>query len=74
MPELSEKQKVIIMAIAKHDMNLTLAAQELHYHRNTLLYHCHQMAKNYGLDPRKFYDLCRLVEYAKEDKKIEPSK
>lgn len=63
---LEERHKEIVFAMAENDMNATAAAAALNYHRNTIMYHLEQIRRLYGLDPRCFYDLCRLVEMAKE--------
>ena len=63
---MEQRHKEIILAMAENDMHATAAAVALNYHRNTIMYHLEQISKLYGLNPRCFYDLCRLVDMAKE--------
>ena len=58
-----------ILAMAEHDMNVIAVANEMHYHRNTMYYRLEQINKDYGLNPRRFYDLVKLVEMAKDEDK-----
>lgn len=67
MAELSAVHKAVILSMAKNDMRLSDVAVELHYHRNTIEYHCEILKRLYGLNPKRFYDLCKLVEMVKED-------
>lgn len=63
---MEERFKEIILTMADHDMNVKRVAEVLHYHRNTMVYQLNKIQSIYGLDPRKFYDLCKLVEMVKE--------
>lgn len=60
---MGEIDAKIVHALAQCNMNLTVAAQKLHYHRNTLEYHVAQIRKNTGLDPRNFFRPGRVVYY-----------
>ena len=57
----------IILAFAEHSMGITATAKELYMHINTVVYHLEKIRKNTGLNPRRFYDLVKLVEMAKGD-------
>lgn len=56
----------IIIALAQYDMNAQAAADAIYVHRNTIHYHVRKMRDATGLDPRNFYDLCKLLPIAKE--------
>ena len=66
--DLSDKQKTIILAMADYDMNEAKVGRMMHYRRNTVSYHCEQIFAKTGLNPKKFYDLVKLVELVKEGK------
>ena len=58
---MTEVQKKIIKSYAGNDMSVNATAIELHYNRNNVKYHLTKIKKETGLDPRKFYDLCKLL-------------
>lgn len=62
---MTERQKEIVLALAEGDMKPTKAKEKTFLHRNTVLYHIKQIKEETGLDPLKFYDLCKLVELAR---------
>lgn len=64
--ELSDKQKTVVVAMADCDMNEAEVGRIMHYRRNTIDYHCEQIFAKTGLNPKKFYDLVKLVELVKE--------
>lgn len=59
---LDDRKREIIRCFAECDMRITATAEQLHFHRNTVVYHLEQIYKKTGLDPEKFYDLIRLLE------------
>ena len=67
MYRLSEEDKKTILVLAESDMSATRAAEKLYLHRNTLIYRIDRIQKKTGLNPRRFYDLVRLVELAHID-------
>lgn len=67
MRTMDEKQREIIIAMADHNMSIQKVADALYRHRNTVDYHIGCIRKKYGLDPRNFYDLCKLLEMAKKE-------
>ena len=74
MPKYIDEQSVltgtrrdIVLAMAEHDMNLLAVARAMYFHRNNVKYHCSQIYRITGLNPRRFYDLVKLVEMVKED-------
>lgn len=58
---LNDRMREIILAMAECNMSLSEVSKVKHYHRNTVDYHCRQIRKKTGLNPRCFYDLVRLV-------------
>lgn len=52
----------LIRAFAEHDMNVTDTADAVRMHRNSVLYRLKVIKRTTGLDPRKFYDLIKLLE------------
>ena len=65
---LSDKYKTVVLAMADYDMNEAQVGRLMHYRRNTIAYHCEQIFAQTGLNPKKFYDLVKLVELVKEGK------
>ena len=62
---MTEREKEIVLALARNDMNVSKTAKDLHFHRNNMTYHIEHITKKYNLDPRKFYDLIQLIEAAR---------
>lgn len=56
----------IILALAENDMKVSLAAEKLSYCDGTLYYHMNKIKRLTGLDPKKFYDLVKLLKWIKE--------
>ena len=57
----------IIRALADNDMKVSVAAELLHYTEGTLYYHMNKIKRLTGLDPKKFWDLVKLVTCMKGD-------
>jgi sugar diacid utilization regulator len=57
----------IIRALADNDMKVCVAAEKLHYCEGTLYYHINKIRRLTGLDPKRFWDLAKLVKCMKED-------
>lgn len=55
----------IIIAMADHSMNVNAVADTLHYSRNNICYHIEKITCKFGLNPRKFYELCQLMKLVK---------
>lgn len=64
---MNEAEKKIILSLAGHDMCISKTSRAIHMHRNTIEQHFEKIRQKTGLNPRKFYDLVRLVEIAKEE-------
>lgn len=58
---MKETDALLLRGFAENDMNATRAADALYLHRNTLLYRLDRIKRETGLDPRKFYDLAKLL-------------
>lgn len=65
--KLTPTQINIIRALAEFNMSTGKVADNLFYHRNTVVYHIERIKVQTGLNPKKFYDLCKLLEMIKED-------
>ena len=64
--ELSILDKEIILAFAKYDMKAYRVSKKIYVCRGTVTYHCKKIKEKTNLDPRKFYDLCKLLEIVNE--------
>lgn len=62
---MTSKERYIIFAYARNDMNALKTAKNISCHRNAVEYHLVKIEEKYGLNPKKFYDLVKLVEMAK---------
>ena len=60
--ELSTLEKVIIEAFAEYDMKAFKVSKNIYVSRGTVLYHAKKIKEKTGLDIRKFYDLCLLLD------------
>ena len=60
-PVLSQKEIDCLRSLANHNLCASAAAKEMHYHRNTVIYHLDRVQEKTGLDPFKFYDLTQLL-------------
>lgn len=58
---LTEHQAEIVKAFADEDMSIMSVARRLNYHYNNICYHLDKIREETGLDPRRFYDLERLL-------------
>ena len=67
MMPFSPLDKLIIELMADYNLNATDVANHLMYHRNTILYHINKIKQFSGLDPRKFYDLTKLLKLIQEE-------
>lgn len=58
---MNELDKKIIKEIARCNLNVKKAAENMLYCRNTFLYHIKNVKAETGLDARCFYDMCELI-------------
>lgn len=66
MTTLTMKQAKVVLALAECDMRVAKAAVVLHHHPNAVDYHVEKIRQSTGMDPKNFYDLCKLVQMARE--------
>jgi len=59
--KITEEQRMTILSLADHNMNVAATARAMQYHRNTMVYHIKKIKDATGLDPMKFSDLACLV-------------
>lgn len=64
MKMLNELQKSVVIAYASNGMRVESVANQMHYHRNTIVYHLETITKKTGYDPRNFFNLIKLYEMA----------
>ena len=64
--ELTNIERQVIRTVADCDLNVTQASRVFHYHRNTLVYHMEKIKRKTGLDPRRFWDMIKLLEVINE--------
>lgn len=64
---MTEQHRKLILTYAKCDMNRSEAGRKLYMHVNTVDYHLKKIKKETGLDPKKFYDLIKLLEMEAEE-------
>lgn len=58
---MTAKQAEIILAYAECNMNTVAAGRKVYMSEGSFSYHLTQIRKQTGLNPKRFYDLCRLV-------------
>ncbi len=58
---LTVTDKKIILAYARNNMKPGATGQELNYHYTNISYHLDRIRDKTSLNPRKFYDLIKLV-------------
>lgn len=63
---MNEVEKEIVIAFAKCNMNLSETARLVHMHRNSIVYQLEKIQKKTGLQPKRFFDLIKLVEMCEE--------
>lgn len=59
--ELNEKERAILLAMCRNDLNLTGAARELHYHRNGIAYQVERLERKTGYNISTFYGALQLL-------------
>lgn len=63
---MNELDLTIILCLAAHKMNASEVGRVMFMHRNGVVYHINKIKRITGLNPADFYDLCKLVQMAKE--------
>lgn len=62
---MEEKHRKLILAFAENNMNIKATARQLYRGHTTVSYHLAKIQQQYGLDPKRFWDLVMLTEMAK---------
>lgn len=62
---MTERQKECVLAYAENNMSVKATAEKSFSHYNTIVYHLQAVYNKTGLNPKNFYDLCRLVDLIK---------
>ena len=62
MAELTKLDWQIVKTYADNDMNMAETARRSFMHRNAIEYHLGKVKRHTGLDPKRFYDLVKLIE------------
>lgn len=70
--ELSRRRREVILALAENDMNAAKTAREIYLSVSCVQYHIGEIRRETGLDPRRFYDLVRLVNMARREEAARP--
>jgi len=63
---LCEQDRAIIREVAEQNLNLSAAARALRLNRSAVDWRLDLILRETGLDPRKFYDLCELLDLLRE--------
>lgn len=61
---LTPRMREVVLALAECDMNTSRAAGRIYLSRGCIEYHIRRIRERTGLEPRRFYDLEKLVEMA----------
>ncbi len=64
---LTDLEKEILLVYADCDMNAAETARRTFYHRNSIQYFLDRIYAKHGLNPLKFYDLCKLLDIIKNE-------
>lgn len=64
---MTDTDKEIVLAYAENNMNRSETARQFYMSYSGLLFRLERIQRITGLDPRKFYDLVKLVEMCKGD-------
>ena len=62
---MSKFEAEIILAMTYYSMRISLVAEKLYCHKNTVKYRIKKIKKETGLDARNFYDLIELLSIAR---------
>lgn len=63
---MTETDAIIVVALARSNMNLCEAARRSNYHINSIAYRIRKIRHVIGLDPKNFFDLGELYTMAVE--------
>lgn len=69
LEELTPVDKAVVMAYADAGMSALGAGRLMHFSNNGINYHLTKVRTLTGLNPRKFYDLTKLVELINNERR-----
>lgn len=61
---MSKTDAMIVVALARSNMNYMETARRTHYTKSTVMYHLDKVERKTGLNPRNFFDLHELYSIA----------
>lgn len=64
---LTDFEKEILLVYADCDMSIAETSRHTFYHRNSIRYFLDKIYAKHGLNPLKFYDLCKLLDIIKKE-------
>lgn len=64
---MNDIERKFILALAESNMKIYRARKKVFLSDSGFRYHLNKIQKETGLSPWNFYDLCKLVEMAKEE-------
>ena len=59
--DLTRREWEVVTTMAECDLNQLATARQLDVHLNTVRYNIERICDKAGLDPRKFYDMKKLL-------------
>lgn len=59
--KLTDKEKTLVFALCRNDLNQVATGRELHYHTNTVRYHAARIEKKTGHNPLTFMGALALL-------------
>ena len=60
--ELNSKEKRILWALFRNNLNASAVSREMFFNPRTISYHLKKIKEKTGLDPRNFFDAVELFE------------
>lgn len=67
MLDLSDADRALLKAYAAHNMNRQQTSKAVYMHTNSIRYRFDVIRRKTGLDPGNFYDLVKLLGFAKQE-------
>lgn len=61
------RDKALIKAYAVNDMDMCKTGRQFYMHYNSIRYRFEKIKRETGLEPRRFYDLVKLLKMIGED-------
>lgn len=67
---MTEREIEIIKALADNNMNVSKTAKKVFACRNTVEYQISKIHNYTGLNPKNFYDLCKLLQMVEKREEL----